>query len=111
MQENADQKNSGYGYFSRSVVIISTLFPFFQVYLIFLVFSGLNFKEGFPIYEFQIAKYGFFWSIIPTFIVFWQWNGCLWENTLSNRVEALTKSMNMGIWVVDTLNQLIIRGL
>ena len=32
------------------------------------------------------------------------------ENTPSNKTQALTKSMNMGIWVVGTSNQLFIRG-
>ena len=32
------------------------------------------------------------------------------ENTPSNKTEALTKSKNMYIWVIGTLNQLFIRG-
>ena len=32
------------------------------------------------------------------------------ENAPSNKTPALTKSMNMGIWVVGTTNQLFIRG-
>ena len=32
------------------------------------------------------------------------------ENTLSNKNQALMKSMNMDIWVIDTLNQLFNRG-
>ena len=28
----------------------------------------------------------------------------------SNKISALTKSMNMDIWVVGTMNQLFIRG-
>ena len=31
------------------------------------------------------------------------------ENTSSNKTEALTKSINMGIWEIGTLNQLVIR--
>ena len=31
------------------------------------------------------------------------------ENTLSNKTEALTKSMNMYIWAIGILNQLFIR--
>ena len=33
------------------------------------------------------------------------------ENVPSNKTRALTKSMNMDIWVVGKLNQLFIRGL
>ena len=32
------------------------------------------------------------------------------ENALSNNIPAHTKSMNMGIWVVGTSDQLFIRG-
>ena len=32
------------------------------------------------------------------------------EKTPSNKTPALTKSMNMDIWVVRTSNQLFIRG-
>ena len=32
------------------------------------------------------------------------------ENALTNKTQALTKSMNMDIWVISTLNQLIVRG-
>ena len=32
------------------------------------------------------------------------------EKAPSNETPALTKSMNMDIWVVGTLNQLLIRG-
>ena len=32
------------------------------------------------------------------------------ENAPSNKIPALTKSMNMDIWVVGTTNQLFIRG-
>ena len=32
------------------------------------------------------------------------------ENALSNKNQALMKSMNMDIWVIDTLNQLFNRG-
>ena len=32
------------------------------------------------------------------------------ENTLTNKTQVLTKSMNMAIWVIGTLNQLFIRG-
>ena len=32
------------------------------------------------------------------------------EKALSNKTPALTKSTNMGIWVVRTTNQLFIRG-
>ena len=32
------------------------------------------------------------------------------QNILSNKTEALTKSMNMNIWAIGTLNQLIVRG-
>ena len=32
------------------------------------------------------------------------------EKAVSNKTPALTKSTNMGIWVVGTLNQLFIRG-
>ena len=32
------------------------------------------------------------------------------EKAPSNKTPALTKSRNMGIWVVRTLNQLFIRG-
>ena len=32
------------------------------------------------------------------------------ENTPTNKTEALTKSMNMYIWVIGTLNQLFVRG-
>ena len=32
-----------------------------------------------------------------------------WENTPSNRTEALTKSINMHIWTIGLLNQLFIR--
>ena len=32
------------------------------------------------------------------------------ENTPSNKTEALTKSKNMYIWAIGTLNQLFIRG-
>ena len=31
-------------------------------------------------------------------------------NTPSNKFQALTKSINMDIWIIDTLNQLFIRG-
>ena len=33
------------------------------------------------------------------------------ENTPSNEAEVLTKSMNMFIWAIDTLNQQFIKGL
>ena len=33
------------------------------------------------------------------------------QNVLSNKTEALTKSMNMNIWAIGTLNQLIIEVL
>ena len=33
-----------------------------------------------------------------------------WEKALSNETPALTKSTNMGIWVVGTTNQLFIGG-
>ena len=32
------------------------------------------------------------------------------ENTLSNKTKMITKSMNMYIWTIGTLNQLFIRG-
>ena len=32
------------------------------------------------------------------------------ERSVSNKTQALTKSMNMDIWVFGTLNQLFIRG-
>ena len=32
------------------------------------------------------------------------------ENALSNKTQALTKSLNMDIWVVGTVNQLFKRG-
>ena len=32
------------------------------------------------------------------------------EKTPSNKTSALTKSTNMGIWVVGTSNQLFVRG-
>ena len=32
------------------------------------------------------------------------------ENTSPNKTESLTKSMNMYIWEIGTLNQLFIRG-
>ena len=32
------------------------------------------------------------------------------EKVLSNKTQALTKSMKMNIWVVDTSNQLFTRG-
>ena len=32
------------------------------------------------------------------------------ENTLTNKTLALSKSMNMDIWVIGTLNQLFIGG-
>ena len=32
------------------------------------------------------------------------------ENTPSSKTEALTKSMNVYIWTIDTLKQLFIRG-
>ena len=32
------------------------------------------------------------------------------EKALPNKTTALTKSTNMGIWVVGTSNQLFIRG-
>ena len=32
------------------------------------------------------------------------------ENAVSNKTRTVTKSMNMGIWVIGTLNQLFIRG-
>ena len=32
------------------------------------------------------------------------------EKAPSNKIPVLTKSTNMGIWVVGTANQLIIRG-
>ena len=32
------------------------------------------------------------------------------EKAPSNKTQAVTKSMNMGIWVVDTSNQLCITG-
>ena len=32
------------------------------------------------------------------------------EKALSNKTPALTKSANMGIWVVGTTNQLFMRG-
>ena len=32
------------------------------------------------------------------------------ENALTNKTQALTKSMNMDIWVLSILNQLFIRG-
>ena len=31
------------------------------------------------------------------------------ENTLSNKTQAFTESINMGIWVIRTLSQLFIR--
>ena len=32
------------------------------------------------------------------------------ENTPSNKTQGLTKSLNMDIWEIGTLNQLFIRG-
>ena len=32
------------------------------------------------------------------------------ENTLSNKTETLTKSMNIYIWATGTLNQIFLRG-
>ena len=32
------------------------------------------------------------------------------ENTLSNKTQALTKSMNMNIWINGILNQIFKRG-
>ena len=32
------------------------------------------------------------------------------ENPVINKTQALTKSMNMDIWVIGTLNQQFIRG-
>ena len=32
------------------------------------------------------------------------------ENTLSNKTETLTKSMNIYIWAIGTLNQIFLRG-
>ena len=32
------------------------------------------------------------------------------EKAPSNKTPALTKSMNMGIWVIGTSNQLFVRG-
>ena len=32
------------------------------------------------------------------------------ENTPSDKTEALTKNMNMYIWIICTLNQLYLRG-
>ena len=32
------------------------------------------------------------------------------ENTPSNKTQAPAKSINMGIWVIGTLNQLFMRG-
>ena len=33
-------------------------------------------------------------------------SGTHWENTTSNKTQALTKSMNVDIWAVNTLKQL-----
>ena len=32
------------------------------------------------------------------------------EKTFSNKTQGLTKSMNMDIWVINTLNQPFLRG-
>ena len=32
------------------------------------------------------------------------------ENTLSNKTETLTKSLNIYIWAIGTLNQIFLRG-
>ena len=31
-------------------------------------------------------------------------------NTISNKTEALTRSMNMYVWAIGTLTQLFVRG-
>ena len=33
------------------------------------------------------------------------------KNTSSNKIAALTKSMNIYIWAIATVNQLFVRGL
>ena len=38
------------------------------------------------------------------------WKDTYREKAPSNKTPALTKSTNMGIWVVGTSNQLFIRG-
>ena len=33
-----------------------------------------------------------------------------WKNTVSNRTQVVTKTIDMGIWVVGTLIQIFIKG-
>ena len=37
-------------------------------------------------------------------------NNTLSENALTNKTQALTKSMKVGIWVIGTFFQLFVRG-
>ena len=52
----------------------------------------------------------YYWELTLSKVRFSKFKDTHTENAPWNKTQALTKSMNVGIWVIGTSNQLFVRG-